>query len=280
MPEDADPEPDVGATLEAMHRIGREAWPTVELSVDSFVQCARRLADRAGPSPASAPLSERAAADLYLACACSEQKSAALAAFDHHYLSHVTSFLTHMRPDAAFVDECRQVLREKLFVGAAPKIAEYTGRGSLLGWLRVVTVRTALNLKRRRTEVLDGARGAPRGEPEPAIEPALDYLKDRYRDAFKAAIEDSFAVLSSEQRNLLRLHFLDGMTLHQLATLFHVHRATVARWIAQTREQVLNGTRVHLQRQLALETAELDSMMRLFDSRLELSVRHLLDTAR
>jgi RNA polymerase sigma-70 factor, ECF subfamily len=274
MAEGAEADQDLAETLEAMHRLGREAWPTVELSADDF---ARHLATLAGHSLTVAWLSGRPAADLYLACACTRRQPAALAAFDDHCLSHVKSFLTAMRPDAAFVDECRQLLREKLFVGATPKIAEYTGRGTLIGWLRVVTVRTALNAKRRRTESLDGAPGVPRAGCEQAIRP--DYLNDRYREAVKAAIEGSFAVLSSEQRNLLRLHFLDGLTLHQLATLFQVHRATVARWIAQIRERVVEGTRVHLQQQLALKTAELDSMMRLVDSRLELSMQQLLGTA-
>jgi RNA polymerase sigma-70 factor (ECF subfamily) len=274
MSESAAGDRELAATLEAMHRIGRDSWSTVELSIDEF---ARQLEMRAGEPLTSSWLCDRPAADLYLACACAHGVPAALAAFDEHYLSHVRSFVAHMRPDAEFVDECRQVLREKLFVGAAAKIAEYTGRGSLLGWLRVATVRTALNLRRSRVASFDGTHRAPTpADVEPIDDPERSYLQDRYREAFRAAIEDSFAVLSSEQRNLLRMHFMDGMTLHQLATLFQVHRATVARWIAQTRQRVLDGTRSHLQEQLALKTAELDSMMRLLDSQLELSIRHLL----
>jgi RNA polymerase sigma-70 factor, ECF subfamily len=267
-------DPQLAEALEAMRQAGRAAWPEVELSADDL---ARHVAKLAGDEPIASWLSDRPAADLYLACGCAALHPAALAAFDEHILSHVESFLTSMRPDRAFVDEVRQVLREKLFVGATPKIAEYAGRGSLLGWLRVVTVRTSLNLKRRRSETPDGATGEDHGPGrEQAGDPELDYLKAHYRSAFRTAIEASFSVLSSEQRNLLRLHFLEGMTLHQLATLFQVHRATVARWIAQTRRDVLEGTRAALRQRLVLETAELDSMMRLLDSRLEVSMRRLL----
>jgi RNA polymerase sigma-70 factor (ECF subfamily) len=273
MIESAGGDRELAAALEAMHQTGCASWSTVELSVDEF---ARHLASCAGEPLTVSWLCGRPATDLYLACACAHGVHTALAAFDEHYLSHVRAFLSHMRPDAEFVDECRQLLREKLFVGAAPKIAEYTGRGSLLGWLRVATVRTALNLRRSRA-LIAGARRAPSPvEAESIDEPERSYLQDRYRDAFRAAIEESFAVLSSEQRNLLRMHFMDGMTLHQLATLFQVHRATVARWIAQTRRSVLDATRTHLQQQLELDTAELDSMMRLLDSQLELSIGHLL----
>jgi RNA polymerase sigma-70 factor, ECF subfamily len=273
MSESAGGDREFAAALEAMHQIGRTAWSTVELSVDEF---ARRLATCAGEPLTTSWLCGRPAADLYLACACAHGVPSALVAFDEHYLSHVRAFVSHMRPDAEFVDECRQLLREKLFVGAAPRIAEYTGRGSLLGWLRVATARTALNLKRSRAARGAALRAPSRVEVASIDEPERSYLQDRYREAFRAAIEDAFAVLSTEQRNLLRMHFMDGMTLHQLATLFQVHRATVARWIAQTRRRVLDGTRGHLQQQLALQTPELDSMMRLLDSQLELSIRHLL----
>jgi RNA polymerase sigma-70 factor, ECF subfamily len=264
---------ELAAALEAMHQIGRTAWSTVELSADEF---ARRLATCAGEPLTASWLGGRPASDLYLACACAHGVPSALAAFEEHYLSHVRAFVSHMRPDAEFVDECRQLLREKLFVGAAPKIAEYTGRGSLLGWLRVATARTALNLRRSRAAHEGALRAPPRTEIAPIDEPERSYLQDRYREAFRAAIEDAFAALTTEQRNLLRMHFMDGVTLHQLATLFQVHRATVARWIAQTRRRVLDETRGHLQQQLALQTPEIDSMMRLLDSQLELSIRHLL----
>lgn len=266
---------DLARVLATMHRIGHEAWPTVELAAGDFEH---HLAGLAGGQLTASWLAGRPAADLYLACACTAHLPSALVAFDEHCLSQVKSFLASMRPDPAFVDECRQVLREKLFVGATPKIAEYSGRGSLLGWLRVVTARTALNLKRRRTESLAGG-AIHDAAPDQVSRPELDYLKERVRQPFKAAIEDSFGVLSSEQRNLLRLHFLDGMTLHQLATLFQVHRATVARWIAQVRVQVLEGTRVHLQRQLALDSGELDSLMKLIDSRVDVSIQQLLGSA-
>jgi RNA polymerase sigma-70 factor (ECF subfamily) len=226
MIESAGGDRELAAALEAMHQTGCASWSTVELSVDEF---ARHLASCAGEPLTVSWLCGRPATDLYLACACAHGVHTALAAFDEHYLSHVRAFLSHMRPDAEFVDECRQLLREKLFVGAAPKIAEYTGRGSLLGWLRVATVRTALNLRRSRA-LIAGARRAPSPvEAESIDEPERSYLQDRYRDAFRAAIEESFAVLSSEQRNLLRMHFMDGMTLHQLATLFQVHRGALDR---------------------------------------------------
>src|SRR5262249_41153536 len=150
------------------------------------------------------------------------------------------AFLARLRPQPAWVEEIRQILREKLFVGASPKILDYSGRGSLSNWLRVVTVRTALNLMSKRNELLDG-RGTSfeaQGVGRLGADPELEYIKERYRRAFELALEASVAALSSEQRNLLRLHFIQAVSLDGLAHLFHMHRATIARRIAQARAAI------------------------------------------
>jgi RNA polymerase sigma-70 factor (ECF subfamily) len=54
-----------------------------------------------------------------------------------------------------------------------------------------------------------------------------DYLKERHRADFLQA----FAELTRQERNLLRLHLLEGLTLEQLGGHHRVHRTTVARWL-------------------------------------------------
>jgi hypothetical protein len=76
-------EPQRAERVEAAHRAGRAAWPTVELPIEEL---AAHLARLAGNQPFPAWLNDRPAADLYLACACvarsPEVRAAALAAFD------------------------------------------------------------------------------------------------------------------------------------------------------------------------------------------------------
>ena len=67
----------------------------------------------------------------------------------------IDTALTRLGREPMFVDEVRQVLRTKLLVGdgAPPKIADYSGRGPLDGWVRAAAVRAAIDLKRREKEV-------------------------------------------------------------------------------------------------------------------------------
>jgi RNA polymerase sigma-70 factor (ECF subfamily) len=260
--------------LENLWHTGRAAWPDVSVSAEAFSEYLSRYADGGALPPAAG----RHAAELYLACACAAGERTALAAFDAKYLSRVGVFLSRMRPQPVFVDEVRQTLREKLLVGPSPRIREYSGQGDLSGWLRVVTVRTALNMQRNLSERLDGGPDSRQGASrlvEP-VSPELDYVKERYREGFRQALEHAFSGLTSEQRNLLRLHFIDGMTLHQLAVLSRVHRATVARWIAEARQQIMDDARTRLQQQLAVGSADIDSMIGLLKSRIDLSISRLL----
>jgi RNA polymerase sigma-70 factor (ECF subfamily) len=121
----------------------------------------------------------------------------------------------------------------------------------------------------------DGRVGAHGPDPE------LDYLKDRYSREFASAIGITLAALSSEERSLLSLYFLDGLTLAAIASVFKVHESTVARWIARARTRVLDETRNLLRERLEVDTAELDSLMALVRSRIDLRIsQHLRATRR
>src|SRR5262249_39658610 len=88
------------------------------------------------------------------------------------------------------------------------------------------------------------------------------------KDAFKEA----FAALSAAQRNLLRLYYLDGLTIDEIAAIKRIHRATVARRIAHCREQVATHTHQALVERLGISSSQVDSLMRLVRSHLDLSL--------
>ena len=58
--------------------------------------------------------------------------------------------------------------------------------------------------------------------------------------------------------------------------LYRAHRATVPRWIAAVRETLFEGTRAHLMERLSITTSEVDSVLRLIDSQLEISIEAVL----
>lgn len=270
----------LGAALREAWERGRAAWPDVGVEASALARHIARVHE-AGRDPVQAVRALHAE-DLYLACGCAQGATPALAALEQRYLGQVRTFLGRMKPSAELVEEVTQTLRVKLLVappGGEPKIAEYSGRGALAGWLRVVAVRTAIDLQR-------AAKGAPDAgdEDEPAEDavandPELAFLKERYREEFSEAFRLALADLTSQQRNVLRLHLVDGLTIDQLSTVLRVHRSTAARWIASSREAVLARARGLLEERLRLPWAEVQSLARLLTSQLDLSLTRLLGPA-
>jgi RNA polymerase sigma-70 factor (ECF subfamily) len=266
----ATPPPGLVPRLEALIQAARAAWPGVALAAEAFV------AHLAARWPASASLDQWLSAvhasDLYLACACADGSMAAIAAFDQAHLGAVSDFLARSKPDEAFVEDVRQSLREKLFVGAARKIDEYSGRGSLGGWVRALSVHTAIDLRRRRGERVPDLRA----EQPAAIDPELGYLVERYRGEVEEAFRHALAMLGQEPRTLVRMHFVDGVTLDELARLKKVHRATIARHLAAARRAILDEFRKHLSERYSLSTQELTSLVGMVRSQLHVSIARLL----
>jgi RNA polymerase sigma-70 factor (ECF subfamily) len=275
------PPPDLEQKLADVLQAGRAAWPGVDLDAAAFV---RHLA---GHLPADgAPwrgLPFLLAGDLYLACACVHGVPAALQAFEARYLSQVGNFLAHLDRSPDFADEVRQVLRERLLLPApdGARLAEYSGRGALLMWLRVAALRTALNLRRSHGRHL-GRLHPPREEELTAaalperLDPEFMYLKTRYAQEFAEAVRAAVGTLSSEQRVILRLYWVGGQSGERIAALFRVNRSTVTRWLAASREAILAETRRLLCERLHLSPAEFTSLARDLRSQLDLSLATLL----
>jgi RNA polymerase sigma-70 factor (ECF subfamily) len=268
--------PPLEAALRTLLEAGRAAWPDVRLEVGTFLRhVAERLPGGAEPEKR---LSDLHATDLYLACACAQQEKRALEAFERRFLTEVPTFLRGLRESASFADEVRQQLREKLLVAqgdSRPKIADYSGQGSLAGWLRVAAVRTALNVQRGQRRVASDA--AKEAEAlSPALDPELDYIKSRYRRDFEESLRAALSTLSDEESNVLRLCFVEGLSLEQIGALYQVNKSTISRRLARTREKLLMEMRRLLGERLHVKDSELRSLMRLVRSRFEISMHSFL----
>jgi len=217
--------------------------------------------------------------ELYLACACAAGVPAALAAFEQHFLTQVDVYLRGVRATPDLVDEVRQELRQRLFSGERPRIADYSGKGSLGAWLRVAAIRVASNLRRAEgTRARLEAHGTSGDElqRELPLDPELALIRGRYKGAFTDAMRDAFAALAERERNLLRLHFQGGVGVDGLAPVFGVHRATAARWLAAARDELSGRVLELLKSRLAVDARELESLARVVRSDLDVSLRTLL----
>ena len=184
--------------------------------------------------------------------------------------------IARVRSDAAFVDEVRQIVREKLLVaptGSPPRLVELAGQGDLAGLVRVVALRTALNLRRDehgdRLVSDDGMLDAlvsDRHEPVP-----LGVDRARVKDAFEAALRR----LDARDRNVLRMHLLHGSSVDDIGRAHRVHRATAARWLGHIRDRLYQETCDHLG-EAGLSDDERASALKLIDSRFEISFERVL----
>lgn len=258
------------ASLAALHTKAAEAWPAFTVEQEVFVAAFEAKLAEADPPPLTAP----GAAELYLALACAAGTTAALVVFDRQYLSVVTTALAGMKLPAATVEDVRSTVRDKLLLadGKPARIIAYAGRGRLKGLIQVTATRTAIDRIRHESKEAE----LPARDLAAPTNIELSLIKAQYREAFMAGFTRAVAGASRRDRNLLRLHFLGGVTLEQLAQMYGVHRATVVRWLAAARETVFGATREHVAEAIGAPPDELDEMFDLVRSRVELSVERLL----
>jgi RNA polymerase sigma-70 factor (ECF subfamily) len=215
-----------------------------------------------------------AAADLYLACACARGDERAIALFERELFPLVDEAVAAFKQPAHFIDEVKQALREKLFVaepGEEPRITRYSGRGPLANWVRISALRTAVNLLRDgAAQTLDPLHHLPRIASH-SLE--VDYLRKQHSEQIHHALAAAMAALPERQRVALKLQLLDGLTLQQIGRVFQVDASSVSRWIARAKKTVLRHVLRSLGDSLAMPRTELESLVRLIQSQLEISLR-------
>lgn len=257
---------------------GHEAWPRLVVSPSDFV---RHIAQRIPAGVACETALESLRADeLYLAFACHLGDARAIAALESAYKSHLDAVIAGLDGEGLTAEDFRQIVRRRLFVagnGQEAKISAYAGQGSLAAWLRVTARRVGLNAVRgKRVETRSTDNQDLFELPHTLGDPELDYLKDKYREEFKSAFLAAVEGLEARDRTLLRQTIVHRLTVRQIGRMYQVHHATVARWITQARERLVEATRKHLQDQLEISQRELDSIMGLIASRLDVSVVRVL----
>src|SRR5580692_2296150 len=140
------------------------------------------------------------------------------------------------------------------------KLASYSGRGSLEGWLRTVLSQEYVNRYRRTKRLVsldeESEEGVQFSAPEPQPVPAADTRLAR-------ATDEALAFLSGEERTVLSAYYLDGRTLAEIARMLGVHESTISRKLDKLakslRKQIMASlTRGGMSRRQAEEALEVD----------------------
>lgn len=140
------------------------------------------------------------------------------------------------------------------------KLASYTGRGSLEGWLRTVLAQEYVNRYRRTKRLVSLEEESEEGiqfrapDPEPAA-PADQRLAQ--------ATDEALTMLSAEDRMVMSAYYLDERTLAEIARMLGVHESTISRKLDKLakalRKQIVAALRGRgMSRRQAEEAMELD----------------------
>ncbi len=140
------------------------------------------------------------------------------------------------------------------------KLASYTGRGSLEGWLRTVMAQEFINKYRRQRKLVSldeeeesGTQFISKdGQPPATVDPRLE-----------SATSEAMATLSAEDRFVLAAYYLDRQTLADIAQALSLHESTVSRRLDKLaksiRKQILrNLTQQGMSRAQAEEALDVD----------------------
>jgi RNA polymerase sigma-70 factor (ECF subfamily) len=218
-------------------------------------------------------------AELALATAVAAGDATAIREFETKYLTPVRSQLRAMNLDAQDIADIEQAIRIKLLVaedGAPARLLQYAGHGKLGGLVRVAAVREALSLIRRKKTTTSDDWLEELSSPDD--DPELVALKSRHRVEFKTAFEEAVRRLSPREHTLLRLHLVRQHSIDHIGAVYSVHRATAARWIEAAKTRLRTETTRILGERFDLRGPELERVVGLIESRIELSIERLLAT--
>jgi RNA polymerase sigma-70 factor (ECF subfamily) len=198
--------------------------------------------------------------ELGLARACAAGSNAAWEVFLIRYREKLyQSALRIAREDSAARDLADSLYAELYGTHTragerVSKLASFTGRGSLEGWLRTVLAQEFVNRYRRTKRLVsleeeneEGERfAAPEVQPVASADPRLE-----------SAADAALAALPSEDRLVLAAYYLDGRTLAEVARMLHVHESTISRKVDKLakllRKKIIAGM---MQRGMARRQAE------------------------
>jgi RNA polymerase sigma-70 factor (ECF subfamily) len=204
--------------------------------------------------------------ELALARGCAAGNEAAWDAFLVRYRAKLYDVAGYIAKESSAARELADSLYADLYGTntrdgkRVSKLASYTGRGSLEGWLRTVMAQEYVNRYRRQRRLVsldeESEEGVQFATPEPDTPSVVD-------SRVEAATDEVLSVLPSEDRFVLASYYLDGRTLAEIARTLGVHESTISRKLDKLaksmRKQILASLGRHgMSRRQAQEALEID----------------------
>jgi RNA polymerase sigma-70 factor (ECF subfamily) len=139
------------------------------------------------------------------------------------------------------------------------KLAYYSGRGSLAGWLRAVVSQLAIDQYRKDSRYVqveetrdfenlaeDASNHDGRGVVSHTASPEEIFGEKRAAEDVTAALHSAIEALDAEDKLVLKLYYFDDLKLKDIARTFGYHEATASRKIARLHAEIRTSVEKHL----------------------------------
>jgi RNA polymerase sigma-70 factor (ECF subfamily) len=130
------------------------------------------------------------------------------------------------------------------------KLAYYSGRGSLAGWLRAVVSQLAIDQHRKQSRLVQTEEDADfdrmvqsstqhdRSGREAVVNPEDETSRKFAAAEMQKALSDAVRELAAEDRLLVKLYYFDGLRLKEAGAVLGVHEATASRRLTRVHAEL------------------------------------------
>jgi RNA polymerase sigma-70 factor (ECF subfamily) len=249
-------------------------YPTIRLPLERFLQrvdssvAAMRSGGPIGATEWLAAFRQLHHADLFLAAACAAGDRIAWEFFADEYRPLLRQFAERACRDRDEAEDLAQELVAAMMTGEGargPRLAGYSGRGTLAAWLRVTVAHSVVDRfrrGRRQVSLEDLESRAPDAEPASPPPPVEATLDARWGPVVAGLLEAELRSLPARERLLLALYYVRGVGLKAIGAHFGVHEATASRWLEQTRRGIRRRIEGDLRRRHGLRRADIEGVWR------------------
>jgi RNA polymerase sigma-70 factor (ECF subfamily) len=255
------------ALLEGSERLLKRAVDTRSLKSDELVTrvggAVEKYLLKFNPNAKSEDIStfidELQADDLCLIIACESGSEDAWTELVERFTTTVRSAARSASSNEDAAEDLAQSIWAELFGlrnrkdgKSSSKLAYYSGRGSLAGWLRAVVAQLAVDTYRKQSRLVQTdedsdlerlSREAVASDGQPVVASLTQNpeqaVSNRYAEIdLQAALRQAVNDLGVDDRLLVKLYYFDGLRLKEAGAVLGVHEATASRRLTKVQSEL------------------------------------------
>jgi len=269
--------------------------PQLSLPLQHFTEKILQIAERHGSAIAAQSVSRQQAvsqlldnlkwADLFLATACAAGDGPAWESFRRQYQLVIQAAALKTSKSSSEASELSVTLLTDLFLphhsgSGENKIGQYHGLGSLEGWIKVVIHRMAID--QIRFHQRDVSMEELEGElPAKSSHDRTDELVEerdihRAREMVSECLTTALQQLSTQEKLVLSLYYLEGVNLKGIGQFLKAHESTASRLLDRLKIQLQKSVHKQLQQRFKVRKREVSHLIELAQGHMEIDLTKIL----